>query len=163
MPYKELTPSLHDSVFVANGSQIIGDVRIGANSSIWFNTVLRGDVNYIQIGEYTNIQDNSTLHVVNHQACIVGDYVTAGHGVIIHACTINDYCLIGMGAILLNQAEIGEYCIIAAGTLIPERKVIPPYSLVMGSPGKIVRQLNEVEIRNLKESALHYSQLADNY
>ncbi len=163
LSYKDIYPNVHESVFVANGAHIIGDVTIGENSNIWFNTVVRGDVQHIRIGKYTNIQDNSTVHVMYDHPTIIDDYVTAGHGVILHGCHVGSQCLIGMGAIILGYSEIGDNCIIAAGTLIPERKVIPPNSLVMGSPGKIVRTVTDEEIEAIRWSALKYHEVAQLY
>lgn len=163
LSYKNIYPAVHDSVFVAQGAYLIGDVIIGENSSIWFNTVIRGDVQSVRIGKYTNIQDNSTVHVMYDHPTVVDDYVTVGHGAILHACHVASRCLIGMGAIILSYSEIGENCIIAAGTLIPERKVIPPNSLVMGSPGKIVRSVTSEEIEAICLSAQKYQEEAQLY
>ncbi|WP_371370884.1 gamma carbonic anhydrase family protein [Sporomusa aerivorans] len=162
-PYKKLEPRIDDSVFVAAGARIIGDVSIADNASIWYNTVIRGDDHLIKIGRYTNIQDNSTIHVMHDCPCIVGNYVTVGHNVILHGCTIGDNCLVGMGAIILGYAEIGENCIIGAGTLIPERKKIPPNSLVVGSPGKVIRQIGSEELEVIRQSALQYAERAREY
>ena len=163
IPYNGITPQIHENVFLANGAYIIGDVTIGSHSTIWFNTVIRGDVNKITIGHYTNIQDNSTIHVIHGHAAVIEDYVTVGHGVILHACHIASNCLIGMGAIILSYAEIGENCIIGAGTLITEHKKIPPNSLVMGSPGKVVRTVTRMEIEALRMSALNYYEESRKY
>ncbi|TWH49046.1 gamma carbonic anhydrase family protein [Sporomusa sp. KB1] len=161
--YKDLSPEIDNSVFLAAGVRVIGDVSIAKNSSVWYNTVVRGDINPIKIGQYTNIQDNCTVHVMYDFPCIIGDYITVGHNVILHGCTVADNCLIGMGAILLGYAEIGENCIIGAGSLITERKKIPPNSLVMGSPGKIIRQVSPEEIEAIRNSALKYAEIAQNY
>lgn len=163
LSYKGNEPSIAEDVFIAPGVFVIGDVSIGAGANIWFNTVLRGDIEAIKIGKYTNIQDNSTVHVMYDYPAIIGDYVTVGHGAIIHGCTVGNNCLIGMGAIILGYAEIGENTIIAAGSLIPERKKIPPNSLVMGSPGKVVRELTAEEIQGIRDSALKYHEVAANY
>ena len=163
IPFKGLQPKIDDSVFIAEGARIIGNVSIEAHASIWFNTVLRGDVQPIKIGRYTNIQDNCTVHVWYEFPTVIGDYVTVGHGAILHGCTIASNCLIGMGAIILNYAEIGENCIIGAGALIPERKKIPPNSLVMGSPGKVIRQVSIEEIEVIRQSASVYVEDAKNY
>lgn len=163
IPFKGLQPNIDNSVFIAEGAKIIGDVSIEAYASIWFNTVLRGDVQPIRIGQHSNIQDNCTVHVWYEFPTVIGDYVTVGHGAILHGCTIANNCLIGMGAIILNYAEIGENCIIGAGALIPERKKIPPNSLVMGSPGKIIRQVSMEEIEAIRQSASAYVQDAKNY
>ncbi len=163
LSYKGTEPSIAKDVFIAPGAFVIGDVSIGAGANIWYNTVLRGDIEAIKIGKYTNIQDNSTVHVMYDYPAIIGDYVTVGHGAIIHGCTVGSNCLIGMGAIILGYAEIGENTIIAAGSLIPERKKIPPNSLVMGSPGKVVRELTAEEIQGIRDSALKYHEVAANY
>ncbi|CVK19860.1 Protein YrdA [Sporomusa sphaeroides DSM 2875] len=163
IPFKGLQPTIDNNVFIAEGARVIGDVSIEAHASIWFNTVLRGDVQPIRIGRYTNIQDNCTIHVWYEFPTVIGNYVTVGHGAILHGCTIASNCLIGMGAIILNYAEIGENCIIGAGALIPERKKIPPNSLVMGSPGKVIRQVSMEEIETIRQSALVYVQDAKNY
>ena len=154
--YQGTMPKVHENVFVADGAYIIGDVTIASHANIWFNTVIRGDIHPITIGNYTNIQDNSTIHVMHDHPAVIGNYVTVGHGAILHGCTIGDNCLIGMGAIILSYAEIGENCIIAAGTLVTERKKIPPNSMVMGSPGKVVRTLTEEEVKAIRVSALTY-------
>ena len=161
--YKDNIPKIDEDVFLAAGAYVIGDVSIGAHSNIWFNTVIRGDVHHITIGQYTNIQDNSTIHVVQDHPAVIEDYVTVGHGVILHACHVRSNCLIGMGAIILSYAEIGENCIIGAGALITEHKKIPPNSLVMGSPGKVVRTVTKEEIEAIRRSALHYYELSAQY
>lgn len=163
LSYRGVKPQVDETVYVAPGVFVIGDVSIGAFANIWYNTVLRGDIQPIKIGKYTNIQDNSTVHVMYDHPAVIGDYVTVGHGAIIHGCSVGNNCLIGMGAIILGYAEIGDNCIIAAGSLIPERKKIPPNSLVMGSPGKVVRTLTEEEIQGIRESALKYHEVAKNY
>lgn len=163
LSYKGLTPKVHEDVFLANGVSVIGDVTISSRASIWFNTVIRGDVHPITIGQYTNIQDNSTIHVMHNHPTFIGDYVTVGHGVILHACHIASNCLIGMGAIILSYAEIGENCIIGAGALITENKKIPPNSLVMGSPAKVVRTVTEEEIEAIRKSALNYYEESQKY
>lgn len=161
--YNSVSPKIHDNVFLADGVYIIGDVTIGSHASIWFNTVIRGDVCSITIGECTNIQDNCTIHVAHDASAVIGDYVTVGHGVILHACRVANNCLIGMGAIVLSHAEIGENCIIGAGSLITEHKKIPPNSLVMGSPGKVVRMVTEEEIEGMRRSALSYDEESQKY
>ena len=135
--YKDIVPDIHDSVFIAPGAKVIGDVQIGRDSSVWFQTVLRGDVAEIRIGERTNIQDLCMGHVARETPLIIGNGVTIGHNCCVHGCTIGDGCLIGMGAVLLNRSVIGEGCVIAAGALVLENTIIEPYSLVTGSPGKV--------------------------
>ncbi|NLL81328.1 MAG: gamma carbonic anhydrase family protein [Tissierellia bacterium] len=151
-------PSISDKCYIADGSYVIGDVVLEDYSSLWYNTVVRGDVNYIRIGKYTNIQDNSVVHVADDYPAIIGDYVTVGHGAILHGCTIEDYCLIGMGAIILTGAVIGKGSIIAAGTVVKENDIVPPYSLVVGIPGKIKKTLPE-KIENIRSQALKYKSL----
>ncbi|SNS33922.1 Carbonic anhydrase or acetyltransferase, isoleucine patch superfamily [Anaerovirgula multivorans] len=149
----------HESCFIAETADVIGDVTIGENSSIWYKTVLRGDGNYIKIGKYTNIQDNSVVHINEpHYPTIIGDYVTVGHSAIIHACNIGNNVLIGMGAIILDGAEVGNQTIIGAGSLVPPGKKIPSGVLAMGSPAKVIRELTEEEKKSLVHSAESYVQ-----
>ena len=138
-------PEVDESVFLADGSRIIGKVKIEKNCGIWFNSVLRGDVGEIRIGEGTNIQDNSTVHVGRGIPCIVGKNVTVGHNVLLHGCTIEDSCLIGMGSIVMTGVEIGEFSIVAAGSLITQKKKFPPNSLIMGNPAQVIRPITEEE------------------
>jgi carbonic anhydrase/acetyltransferase-like protein (isoleucine patch superfamily) len=163
IPYQGITPKIAEKVFIADGAYVIGDVTIAPHANIWFNTVIRGDVHHIKIGDYTNIQDNCTIHVMHDHPTIIEEYVTVGHGVILHACHVAKNCLIGMGAIVLSYAEIGENCIIGAGSLITEHKKIPANSLVMGSPGRVVRTVTEEEIQAIRASALHYDAEAQKY
>ena len=149
-------PIIDPSVFVAPGAVILGDVTIKKNCSIWYNSTIRCIEAPILIGEGSNVQDNAVIHVSHNQPVSIGAYVTIGHGAIIHGCTIEDSTLIGMGAIILNGAKIGKNCIIAAGALIPQNKVIPDNSLVMGSPGKIIRQVTEEEIIKNRQNAEEY-------
>ncbi len=142
--YKGVTPTIPDSCYVDESAQVIGDVVLGENASIWMNAVVRGDVHMIRIGANSNIQDCSVLHgMLGKWPVIVGDWVTVGHSVTLHGCVVEGQCLIGMGVVVLNGARIGAGSIIAAGTLIPEGMVIEPRSLVMGVPGKVRRQLGE--------------------
>ena len=151
------TPKLSENVFVADGAKIIGDVRIGSGSSVWFNTTLRGDVMPIVIGKETNIQDGSVLHgTFGKYACEVGDRVTIGHSVILHGCKVGSKSLIGMGSILMDGVEIGQQCIVGAGSLVTEGNSFPPKSLIMGRPAKLVRPLKEEEIKFLEQSADNY-------
>ena len=149
-------PNIDSSVFVAKGAVIIGDVTIAKDCSIWYNATIRSTEAPITIGEGSNVQDNAVIHVAPNFPTTIGSYVTIGHGAIIHGCTIDDNALIGMGAIILNGAKIGKNCIIAAGALIPQNKIIPDNSLVMGSPGKVVRQVTEEEIRKNTQNAEEY-------
>lgn len=143
IPYNDKHPDVHESVMVARGAYIIGDVSIGKNSTIWFNAVLRGDENSITIGEKCSIQDNSTIHLFAESPVVIGNEVTVGHNVILHGCTVGDRCIIGMGATIMDDVEIGEESIIGANTFIPSGKKIPPRSLVLGSPGKVVKEITE--------------------
>ena len=164
IPYKGVSPRLHETVFAVEGAAIIGDVEIGERSSVWFNAVVRGDVHYIRIGKRTNVQDNSTLHVTKETyPLIIGDDVTIGHNVVLHGCTVKDRCLIGMGAIVLDNALIGSDTIIGAGALVTEGARIPPGSLVIGVPGKVVRALEPEEIARIKRSAMNYIEYSKNY
>ncbi|MFG6116595.1 gamma carbonic anhydrase family protein [Halobacillus sp. MO56] len=145
-------PEVDTSVFIAPGAHVIGDVSIGKESSIWFNAVLRGDEAPIKIGERCSIQDNTTCHLYEESPLIVKDEVTVGHNVILHGCTVENRCIIGMGSTILDGAVIGEESIIGANTLIPPGKQIPPRSLVVGSPGKVVRELNEKDFELIQLS-----------
>jgi gamma-carbonic anhydrase len=157
IPYRELSPRIHPSVFIAAGAYIIGDVTIGENSSVWFNAVIRGDVHYIKIGAGVNIQDLCMLHVTHDTYPLtVGNYVTVGHGAVLHGCTVNDTVLIGMRATVLDGATIGSYSLIAAGSVVREGFVIPEGVLVAGVPARIVRELREDERRGLLQSAKNY-------
>ena len=153
-------PTIDPSVFIARGAQIIGDVRLAEGSSIWYNVVLRGDINYVEVGPYSNIQDGSILHVVNDKPCVVKENVTVGHGAILHSCTIEPECLIGMGAIILTGAVVGRGSIIAAGTLIPENRVVEPFSLMVGVPGRLRRKLDEKSAQKNRKWAVKYAELA---
>ena len=156
-PFKGIVPKIHESVYIREGAHIIGDVEIGAESSIWFNAVIRGDVNYIRIGQRTNIQDNCTLHVTHKKyPLVVGSNVTVGHGAILHGATINDFCLIGMGAIILDDSKIGPHAFVAAGSLVLEHFVVPEGTLVAGVPAKVRRELTTEERKGLEQSAQNY-------
>src|SRR5690348_4434232 len=155
--YQGKAPEIPESCLVDASAQIIGDVILGEHASIWMNAVLRGDVHSIRVGAHSNVQDGSVLHGMKEQyGVFLGEYVTIGHSVILHGCTIEDRCLIGMGSVILKGAQIGRGSIIAAGTLIPEGTVVPPNSLFMGSPGKLRRHLEEKD----EEMILMY---AENY
>ena len=153
-------PTIDPSVFIARGAQIIGDVRLAEGSSIWYNAVLRGDINYVAVGAHSNIQDGSILHVVNDRPCVIKENVTVGHGVILHACTIEPECLIGMGAIILTGAVIGRGSIIAAGALIPENTVVEPFSLMVGIPARLLRTLDSENARTNRRWADKYVGIA---
>lgn len=154
-----MLPDVDDSVFIASGAKIIGNVKIGKNSSVWYNTVIRGDVNYIRIGEMTNVQDCSMLHVTNEtNPLVIGDNVTIGHSVTLHGCTINNLCLIGMGSVVLDYAVIEEGSVVAAGAVVPPKYIVPKGSLVAGVPCKVIRQLSQTELDELLKSALRYKE-----
>jgi carbonic anhydrase/acetyltransferase-like protein (isoleucine patch superfamily) len=158
--FKKKSPKIAENTFIAPGSQIIGDVEISEHSSIWYNTVLRGDIKKIKVGKYSNIQENSTVHVEQNLGVNIGDYVTIGHNAVIHACKIGNNSLIGMNATILSGAEIGKGSIVGAGAVVPESSVIPPGSLVLGIPAKVVRTITKEKIIELKQHALQYADLA---
>ncbi len=156
-PYKGVRPTIHPTAFVDASAQVIGDVQVGAESSIWPNVVVRGDVHYIRIGDRTNVQDLTLVHVMREtNPTLIGNDVTIGHSAVIHGCTIEDRCLIGMGAILLNGVRVGTGSIVAAGALVPEGTVIPPGSMVMGMPAKVTRPLTPEEDASIQWYANNY-------
>ncbi|MEW9673426.1 gamma carbonic anhydrase family protein [Ammoniphilus sp. 3BR4] len=154
--YKNRFPQIDETAYIAPGSKIIGDVTIGKESSVWFNCVLRGDNDSIKIGNNVNIQDGSICHADKNFPLSVANDVSVGHNVILHGCTVGQGALIGMGSIILNNAEIGEYALVGAGSLIPEGKKIPPRTLVMGSPAKVVRELTDRDLENLNMTTQGY-------
>lgn len=162
--YKNIMPSLGEGTWIAPSADVIGEVTCGADCSIWFGCVVRGDVHYISIGDRVNIQDLSMIHVTHYKKpdksdgnpTIIGNDVTIGHRVMLHGCTIEDACLIGMSATILDGAVIGKESIVGAGALVTKGKVFPPRSLIMGSPAKVVRELNEEEVKELYASASRY-------
>ena len=162
--YKNITPVIGDKSWIAPSADVIGDVTCGEDCSIWFGCVVRGDVHYIKIGDRVNIQDLSMIHVTHYKKedksdgnpTIIGDDVTIGHRVMLHGCTIEKACLIGMSATILDGAVIGKESIVGAGSLVTKNKVFPPRSLIMGSPAKVVRELSEEEIKELYASASRY-------
>ncbi|MEK4665194.1 gamma carbonic anhydrase family protein [Priestia sp. FSL H7-0729] len=156
IPYKGLQPQLHPSVYMAEGAKLIGDLRMGEESSVWFNAVLRADLAPIIIGKRCNIQDNVVGHVNTDQPLIVGDDVSVGHTAIIHGCRIGTGSLIGMGAILLNGADIGEYTLIGAGSVVTENSKIPPYTLALGTPAKVIRELTDADLERMSRTSLGY-------
>ena len=156
----DTNPTIDPSVFIARGAQVIGDVRLAEGSSIWYNAVLRGDINYVEVGPGSNIQDGSILHVENDKPCVVKENVTVGHGAILHGCTVEPECLIGMGAIILTGAVIGRGSIIAAGALIPENTVVEPFSLMVGVPARLLRTLDEKSAQTNREWAAKYVETA---
>lgn len=157
------TPEIDPGSFIANSAEVIGQVSLAEDVSVWFNTVMRGDVNSITVGKGTNIQDLTMVHLDHDQPTTIGEYVTIGHSTIIHGCTIEDNVLIGMGAILLNGVVIEKDVIVGAGTLIPPGKRIPSRSLVVGSPGKVVRTLSDNEVESIRASAERYIALSKVY
>ncbi len=162
--YKGVQPVIGASCYVDESAQIIGDVVLGEHASVWMNAVLRGDVHSIRVGAYSNVQDCSVLHGMKEQyGVFLGEYVTVGHSVTLHGCTIGDRCLIGMGSVILNGAVIGAGSIIAAGTLIPEKTVVEPGSLWMGSPGKFRRKLEEKDQEAIMRYARNYLGYKDEY
>ena len=161
--YKEMNPHIYSSVYIAPGAAVIGDVTLAKDCSVWFNVTIRGDMASITIGEGTNIQDNAVVHVNTDMPTIIGANVTVGHGAIIHACTVGDGCLIGMGSIILDEAIIGEESLVAAGAVVTPRKQFPAHSLIVGSPAKVVRSLTEQEIEKLRKNALHYVDMSNHY
>ena len=163
-PFRGILPTITSSAFIEETAVVIGDVVIESESSVWFNSVVRGDVHYIRIGHRTNIQDLSLLHVTHDtHPLIIGDDVTVGHHVVLHGCTIRNRVLIGMGSIIMDGAIIEDDCIIGAGSLITEGTVIPSHSLALGSPARVKRPLNDQEVAWLKESASNYVHYARQY
>lgn len=157
-------PVIDPTAFVAETATVVGDVVVGPRSSIWFGTVVRGDVFNVRIGAETSIQDNTVIHVTHDRyATSVGNRVTVGHGVILHGCTVHDLVIVGMGAVILDQAEVGERCIIGAGALVTPATKIPPGHLAVGAPARVKRPLTEDELAWLESSAEHYVQLTEKY
>lgn len=164
IPFQGIEPKLAEGVFIASGGVVIGDVELGRDTNVWFNTVIRGDVNRIRIGDRTNIQDNTTVHVTSGTGpTTIGSDVTIGHNCVIHACTIGDQSLIGMGSTILDGAVIESRCFIAAGSVVTPGKVMPSGMMCMGSPAKPVRALNEMELKFLQQSAKDYVKTANAY
>ena len=171
LPYLEYTPKLGKNAWIAEGATVIGRVEMGEDSAVWFGCVVRGDVHYIKIGDRTNIQDLSMIHVTHYKKedmsdgypTIIGNDVTVGHRVMLHGCTIEDACLIGMSATILDGAVIGKESIVGAGSLVTKNKTFPPRSLIMGSPAKVVRALTDEEVAELYASAKRYVAFKNNY
>jgi carbonic anhydrase/acetyltransferase-like protein (isoleucine patch superfamily) len=161
--YSGASPNIHESCFIAKSAEVIGNVNIGENTSVWYNCVIRGDENKINIGNYTNIQDGSVIHISKEHGTEIGDYVTIGHKAIVHACKIGNNVLVGMGAIILDGAEIEDNVLIGAGSIVTPGKKIPSGSLVLGSPARVVRKLTDEEIKQLKQSAIDYVQYAEKH
>jgi carbonic anhydrase/acetyltransferase-like protein (isoleucine patch superfamily) len=156
-------PRIAATAFVAESADIIGDVEIGENSSIWFQVVLRGDVAPIRVGANTNIQDGTIAHGFRGRPVTIGDWVTVGHRAVLHACTVENHCLIGIGAVVLNNARVGEGSIVAAGALVVEDTIIPPNSLYLGAPARLKRQLTEEDRGFIDRHAAHYLQYRERY
>ncbi|NCO01368.1 MAG: gamma carbonic anhydrase family protein [Epsilonproteobacteria bacterium] len=169
--YKGTLPKIGEQTWIAASADVIGDVACGKDCSIWFGCVVRGDVHYIKIGNRVSVQDLSMIHVTHYKKAdksdghptIIGDDVTIGHRVMLHGCTIEDACLIGMSATILDGAVIGKESIVGAGALVTKNKIFPPRSLIMGSPAKVVRELNEDEVKELYASASRYVEFKNNY
>ena len=149
-------PRLGKNVFIATTATVIGDVTLGAHSSVWYGAVLRGDINRIVVGHHSNVQDNAVLHLADDFACVLGNWVTVGHSAVVHACQVGDECLVGMGAVILDGAVIGKQSIIGAKALVTQGAKIPPGSLVLGAPAKVVRKLTKAERAGLKGWAQKY-------
>jgi carbonic anhydrase/acetyltransferase-like protein (isoleucine patch superfamily) len=161
--YKGTRPRCGAGVFIAQGAVVIGDVELGEGASVWFNTVVRGDIHRIRIGAGSNIQDNGTLHVTSADPVEIGDFVTLGHGVTAHGCRIEDECLIGIGSVVLDGAVIGRGSVVGAGAVVAPRTIVPPHSLVLGVPGKIVRDLGPGSGGANRKVAEHYREYARSY
>jgi carbonic anhydrase/acetyltransferase-like protein (isoleucine patch superfamily) len=154
---------IHDSVFIAPSAVVLGDVRIGAQSSVWYNAVLRGDTDTISIGPRTNVQDGAVIHVDAGMPCLIGAGVTIGHRAVVHGALVEDDVLIGIGAIVLSGARISHDCIIGAGSLVTGHSVIPPRSMVLGVPGRVVRSLTDDEVQSIRAAAEHYVEYGGKY
>lgn len=164
LPHLFHKPQVDASVFVASGAKIIGDVIIGKNSSVWFNSVIRADVNFVRIGERTNIQDLTLIHESYKKSpTLIGNSVTVGHSCVLHACTISDFCMIGMGSTLLDDCHLGEYVLLGAGSLVTPGTKIPAFSKALGRPAKVVGKVSDEELEMLKSLPLHYEKLSHIY
>lgn len=162
--YQDKFPQIGERTFIEESAQVIGDVVVGDDSSVWFNTVIRGDVYYIRIGSSTNIQDSCVVHVTrDRNPTIIGDSVSIAHGVILHGCTVESRCLVGMGAIVMDRVTVGEGSIVGAGSLVTQGLKIPPRSLVLGSPAKVIRQLSDAEVKDIDRYAENYLRYKENY
>jgi carbonic anhydrase/acetyltransferase-like protein (isoleucine patch superfamily) len=161
--FKDKKPKIVQSAYIAPNAAIIGDVLIGEDSSVWFNCVIRGEESGIIIGEATSIQDLSILHSDLEKPLVVGNRVTVGHACVLHGCIIEDDCFIGMGAILMNGSRIGRGSVVAAGTVVTENRIIPPFSLVAGTPGRVIRTYEESRLEENRSAARYYAELARTY
>lgn len=161
--FEEYWPQVHETVFIAPGAKLVGRVKIGEYSSIWFNVVVRGDIDDVKIGANTNIQDGSVLHEDEGFPLIIGDRVTVGHNAILHGCTVGDDALIGMGAVVLSGAKIGEGAVVAAGSLVVQGSEIPAGHLAVGSPAKVIRKISDEQLQTFKATAEIYSKRAQQY
>ncbi len=163
-PFKNIYPKIHETVFVADDAIVIGNVEIGEDASVWFGSIIRGDVNFIRIGARTNIQDMTMIHVSSKtHSTVLEEEITVGHNVVLHGCYIESGCLIGIGAILLDGVRVGRNSLVAAGSLLTPDTQIPPHSLVMGSPAKVKRELNDDELTYLEKSWRNYVELKRHY
>lgn len=161
--YKDKRPRIDESAFIFESADIVAEVSIGKNCSVWCNATIRGDLAPVTIGDGTNIQDNAVIHVNTDMPTVIGKNVTVAHSAVIHGCTIGDNTLVGMSAVVLNEAVIGDDCIIGAGALVTARKSFPDRSLILGSPAKAVRQLSDEEVEGIRENALHYQMIAKEF
>jgi len=163
-PWGGKAPRLDESVWVAEGAVVVGDVEIGPHSSVWFGALVRGDVNHVRIGARTNLQDHAVLHVTSRtHPTVVGDDVTVGHRVTLHGCTVKDRCLIGIGAVVMDGAQVGEEAMVGAGSLVPPGMTVPPRTLALGSPAKVRRDLTQEEVDYFRKSAANYAAYAEQY
>ena len=163
LKFKEFYPKIASSAWIAPSADLIGNIEIGEDSSVWFGCVIRSDVNEVRIGKKTNIQDLSCIHTDTHTKTIIGDNVTIGHKVMLHGCTIENNCLIGMSATILDNAVIGEGSIVGANSLVTQGKKFPPRSMIMGSPAKVVKQLSQEDVEGLIRHAGHYVDYKNDY
>ncbi len=159
-PYKNIHPDVENAALIAPSADIIGDVCLGKDVSVWFNATIRGDLARIEIGTGTNVQDNSVIHVDTDAPCLIGKHIVIGHSAILHACTVGDGSLVGMGAIVLSNAKIGKECVIGAGALVTENKQFPDRSLIIGSPAKAIRTLGDGDVQRIREAAERYVEKA---
>lgn len=161
--YMNKQPTIDPTAKIFANCSVIGDVSLGKHVGVWYNSVIRGDMAKVIIGDYTNIQDGTIIHTNVGMPTIIGKHVTVGHNAIIHAATVHDEALIGMGSIILDQAEIGKNALVAAGTVVPPGKVVPPKTLVMGNPMKVIRTLSDQEIKDILKNKDHYVRLLTDY